>query len=110
MEDEITKPYIVTDPSYILEDEEYDNIPNRKQQDYPFNSTGKNKQLIVMYKSENTCNGDGAITYNDQEVSVDSGQLCLAYCKDGWKDETVGALFNTLYQAKDAYYQIIRKF
>lgn len=106
--EEPKKTYIITDPCYILNDADYDDKLHSAQ--FPFNSTNKEtQQIITIYQNESTSNGDGSFTYEDQEVGVDSGQLCIAHCKEGWNEE-FGAQFSTLNEAKEAFWSIIRHF
>lgn len=111
MENEPKKKYIITDPCYILNDADYENkLCGYNGTEYPFNSTNKETgQIITIYKNGVTPNGDGSFTYEDQEIGVDSGQLCIAHCKEGWNEE-FGAQFHTLYEAKNAFETIIRHF
>src|SRR3990167_6609673 len=113
------RKYIITDPGYIMSDQEWDNIILQKMNNsfnnkpglsLPFNcSYKKNGTLMTIYLVQRTSNGDGSHTFRNQEIGVDSGILCIAENRKGW-DEQYGALLDTLTEARVVFPHIIKYF
>lgn len=119
------KKFIITDPSYIINRIDYSNRIkdyinhwiNRlrtknplyeEDSKFPINTTyHKTTDLITIYTVHLTKNGYGTQIFQEQEIKIDSGILCIAENRKGW-DETTGALFETLTDAKIALPYIIK--
>lgn len=128
------KQFIITDPCYIMDEQQYDkicslfdiwkkaaydimidvNLNSLNPFEYlvfPFASFhDKTKNPILFHHIEGTPNGDGGYIYSGQEIGVDSGMLCIAECDKGWKDEKLGATFDTLNDARGVFSNILNQF
>lgn len=118
MKNEIRK-FIITDPCYIIKDKEYNEygeLCGWGYLDFGFNEKPKyfhkeNGDEITIYKIESTPNGDGVYNFKGQEIGVDAGMLCIAYCEKGWEYQgKLGARFETIEEAKNNFDKIISKF
>jgi len=116
------KKFIITDPCYIVPDENWcEKFLKEKTEkgfgefdfdDEPYvdEKDGNPKQKIKILKSQGTPNGDGSGEFNGQELGVDAGLLCVAYCEDGWDDQRWGVTFETLEDAKNSFNKILEQF
>jgi hypothetical protein len=108
--------YIITDPCYIMADDEYDALGQATDWNMDFNKPQiftrryHSDQKITIFKNKGTKYGDGSYNYRGYDVSVDSGQLCIAHNPRGWKEERLGAKFFKLEEAKQAWSTIMRHF
>ena len=108
--------YIITDPCYIMDDKQYDNICEKEHcdfegQNFPLSSTHRyTKQPITFHTIEGTPNGDGSYSYKGQWIGVDAGMLCIAENTKGWDEERHGATFATLKGAQSALVRILPHF
>lgn len=109
------RTFIITDPSYIMNNKQYDKICREdacdfEGQSFPLKSKHReNKTPIIFHTIVGTPNGDGSYNYQRQDIGVDSGMLCIAENKKGW-NESFGATFETLKQAEDALPIILENF
>jgi len=110
------KKYIITDPCYIMDNEQYDNICDEHDCDFeglpfPLESTRRSDgEKITFYKIEGTPNGDGSMMFRGQDIGVDAGMLCIASCEKGWDSESLGATFLSLKTAENNFPRIIDHF
>lgn len=109
------KKYIITDPCYIIEREQYDAIGNGLGWMNFTNIGGStlNREgggTFILHKIKGTPNGDGSTEHNGQRIGVDAGMLCIAESEQGWEKEQWGATFETLNEARQAFQKIIRRF
>ncbi len=125
--------FIITDPCYIMNEKDYDKICSLynswekaakkvgiiinsnalrpfESLEFPFESTyKKTRKKIIFHHIKETPHGDGSCEYEEQEIGVDAGMLCIAECEDGW-NEQMGATFNLLSDAKRAFPGILSQF
>lgn len=112
------KKYIITDPCYIIDENQYQAIGAAlgwQFEDMKLPSTlklrgDKEGTEVTIYKIEGTPNGDGSMQYGDRFIGVDAGMLCIAECNKGWKSERFGAVFSTFKEAEKAFPKIIKNF
>jgi len=110
------KKFIVTDPCYIMNEAQYDNICSEfhcdfEGQEFPLASQHRySNKPITFHTIEGTSGGDGSMTYKGQSIGVDAGMLCIAECEEGWYMEGFGAKFETLEDAKEGLREIQKHF
>lgn len=114
--------FIITDPSYIMNKQQYKEIienykqyiePNYKNIQFPINSTyityNTTKKPITIHYIETTPYGPGMCKHEKQSIKNNSGLLCIAENKLEWLDEKYGATFETLSEAKNNFQDILKK-
>lgn len=109
------KKYIITDPCYIIEDKQYQAIGDALgwlnfTKISGSTLTYQRGGTFVLHKISGTPNGDGSTTYNEQQICVDAGMLCIAERAEGWVNEMYGATFDTLADARKMYAKLLRRF
>lgn len=109
------KKYIITDPCYIMDDKQYDEICASgcvfELQVFPLKSIHRlTNKPIIFHTIKHTPNGDGGHVYRGEMIGVDAGLLCIAESENGWNDEMFGATFKTLDAAKRAFPKILKHF
>ena len=109
------KKYIITDPCYIMDDKQYQKICDDgcdfEGQDFPLESKRESDgEKITFYTIEGTPNGDGSMIFRGQDIGVDAGMLCIAFCEKGWSTERSGARFSSLEDAKVNLPRILKHF
>jgi hypothetical protein len=110
------KCFIITDPCYIMDDKDYDNLGMTTGWEMTLNGAteftykANNNQKITIFRIKGTPHGDGESRYHGYEIGVDAGLLCIAYNKAGWEKERAGAHFWTYEEAAKAFPGILRRF
>ena len=112
--------YIITDPCYVMDTKQYDDICNNdncefENQEFPLNSILRDTKNvpIIFHTIQGTPNGDGSCEYNGLQIGVDSGMLCIMEIKlKDWprSRKWFGASFDTLQEAQNAFPGIIKQF
>jgi hypothetical protein len=111
--------FIITDPCYVMDDKLYDAICRDFDCRFEDIATpitanlANTTSLMLIHMIKDTPHGDGSCTFDGQEVGVDSGMLCIAeLVKDDWdkNNNVMGAMFDTLDQAKESWTKILSKF
>ena len=105
---------IITDPCYIMDRKDYQRICDEggdfEGLKFPYKTkhrkTGEN---ITIHIISSTPHGDGSYDFNDSDIGVDSGMLCIACKITKWRED-FGATFNLLSQAKIYLPIILKKF
>lgn len=111
----MTKRFIVTDPCYIMDSEQYDRICDEDDcdfegQSFPLKSVHRNgKKEIVFHGIKATLDGDGSFILHGRTIGVDSGMLCVAECEKGWRGERLGYPCETFREALALMKLAIRK-
>ena len=110
------KKYIITDPCYIMDEKQYHDICYEQScdfegQSFPLKSKRRDDGVdIVFHIIDGTPNGDGSYEFRGQEIGVDAGMLCVAFCEEGWEDEDWGATSSTLESALKNFPYILSRF
>lgn len=98
--------YLITDPCYIMDVAQYDNICTSgfdfEGQEFPLKSRHRETgEDIVFHTIEYTPNGDGLVKFQGKQVGVDSGMLCIVECAEWNKDNhDLGVVTDSLEDAK----------
>lgn len=112
---------IITDPALIIDEEQYAEIQYNhekfKEPDYehlPFPVKFKHKltgEPITIHYIESTPYGNGEYIDNEnQPIIIESGLICIAEKETDWLNKEIGAKFDTLQLAKDAFPGILNRF
>lgn len=101
------KKYIITDPCYIMNKAQYDEICETRDCDFegqlfPMDSKHQKDGDAIRFLTIRGTGGDGSTEYNGENIGVDSGMLCIAEREIGWYNESFGAKFETIEEAMRA--------
>lgn len=111
----MVKKYIITDPCYIMDDKQYQKICDEgcdfEGQEFPLESKrDEDGEPITFHTIEGTPDGDGSMMFRGQDIRVDAGMLCVAFCEKGWEGERLGAKFSSLKVALSNFPKILNHF